>query len=115
MNRRTSDTLLADGGSMSSTIESVRVAIFGAEYSIKGDVDTATTKEIARYVHAKMIDIHKRSASRDNMKIAVLSALNIAGELFECKEKCNQQEQTIRELHERIESLSQQIHSALTP
>lgn len=98
---------------MGSTIESVRVAIFGAEYSIKGDVDTAVTKEIARYVNSKMTDIHTRSSSRDHMKIAVLSALNIAGELFECKEKCNQQEQTIHELHDRIESLTQQIHSAL--
>ncbi len=98
---------------MSSTIESVRVAIFGAEYSIKSDVDTATTKEIARYVNSKMTDIHQRSSYRDHMKIAVLSALNIAGELFEIKEKCNQQEQTIGELQKRIDSLSQQINSAL--
>ena len=99
---------------MGSTIESVRVAIFGAEYSIKSDVDNATTREIARYVNSKMSDIHKRSSSRDHMKIAVLSALNIAGELFECKEKCNQQEQTIRELHDRIGTLSQQIQNVLT-
>ena len=99
---------------MGSTTESVRVAIFGAEYSIKSDADTATTKEIARYVNAKMTDIHKRSASRDHMKVAVLSALNITGELFECKEQCNQQEQTIRELHDRIGTLTQQIQSALT-
>jgi cell division protein ZapA (FtsZ GTPase activity inhibitor) len=99
---------------MSSNIESVRVGIFGAEYSIKSDVDTATTREIARYVNSKMTDIHNRSSSRDHMKIAVLSALNITGELFECREKCNQHEQTIRELHERIESLTHQIHSALT-
>ncbi|MBN1576137.1 MAG: cell division protein ZapA, partial [Chitinispirillaceae bacterium] len=43
---------------MSSTVESVRVAIFGSEYSIKSDVDTATTKEIARYVNSKMTDLH---------------------------------------------------------
>ena len=99
---------------MGSSIESVRVAIFGSEYSIKSDADTATTKEIARYVNSKMTDIHQRSSYRDHMKIAVLSALNITGELFELKEKCNQQEQTIRELHERIDTLTQQINSALT-
>jgi cell division protein ZapA len=99
---------------MGSTIESVRVQIFGTDYSIKSDVDTATTKEIARYVNSKMTDIQKRSSSRDPMKTAVLSALNIAGELFESREKCNQQEQTIRELHDRIGTLSQQIQSALT-
>ena len=47
------------------------------------------------------------------MKIAVLSALNIAGELFEFKEKCTQQKQTILELHQRIESLTQQIDNTL--
>lgn len=98
---------------MGSSIESVRVAIFGSEYSIKSDADTATTKEIARYVNSKMTDIHQRSSYRDHMKIAVLSALNIAGELFEFKEKCNQQEQAIRILHQRIESLIQKIDNAL--
>ncbi|MBN1308571.1 MAG: cell division protein ZapA, partial [Chitinispirillaceae bacterium] len=82
--------------------------------SIKSDVDTATTKEIARYVNSKMTDLHQRSSSRDHMKIAVLSALNIAGELFEFKEKCNQQSQTIRDLHERIETLTQKITTTLT-
>ena len=98
---------------MGSSIESVRVAIFGSEYSIKSDADTATTKEIARYVNSKMTDIHQSSSFRDNMKIAVLSALNITGELFETREKCNQQEQTISELNNRIEQLTQQINNAL--
>lgn len=98
---------------MNSTIESVRVVIFGSEYSIKSDADTTTTKEIARYVNSKMTDIHQSSAYRDNMKIAVLSALNITGELFETKEKCHQHEQTISELNQRIELLTQQINNAL--
>ncbi len=98
---------------MGSSIESVRVAIFGSEYSIKSNVDTATTKEIARYVNSKMTDIHQRSSYRDHMKIAVLSALNIAGELFEIKEKYVQQEQTIRELNQRIDLLTKKIDNAL--
>lgn len=99
---------------MNSTTESVRVAIFGLEYQIKSDVDTDTTREIAQYVNSKMTDIDQRSSYRDHMKIAVLSALNIAGELFEFREKCNQQEQAIRELHNRIDFLTQRITGALT-
>jgi cell division protein ZapA len=98
---------------MSSSNESVRVAIFGYDYSLKSDVDSETTIEIAQYVHSKMTDLHKKSASRDHMKIAVLSALNIAGELFESKEKCNQQELTINELQQRISTLTQQINGVL--
>jgi len=75
---------------MSSSMESVRVVIFGTEYSIKGDVDVETTRQVARYVNSKMAEIHENSASRDNVKIAVLSALNIAGELFDLRDKLEQ-------------------------
>lgn len=101
------------GRDMNSTKDSVRVDIFGYEFSLFSDVDTETTKEIAHYVHSKMTDIHKQSASRDQMKIAVLSALNIAGELFEFKEKCTKHEQTISEMQERINTLTQKVDSIL--
>jgi cell division protein ZapA len=98
---------------MSSTKESVRVDIFGYEFSIFSDVDSETTKEIAHYVHSKMTDIHKQSTSRDQVKIAVLSALNIAGELFESKEKCIKQEQTISEMQKRINTLTKKVNGIL--
>jgi cell division protein ZapA len=94
-------------------MESVRVVIFGSEYSIKGDVDVETTRQIARYVNSKMTEIHENSASRDNVKIAVLSALNIAGELFELKEKQGNGVQQISELGERVATLKKKIDLAL--
>ncbi len=39
---------------MGSSKESVRVVIFGVEYSIKSDVDTEITKQVAEYVNSKM-------------------------------------------------------------
>ena len=98
---------------MSSSMESVRVVIFGAEYSIKGDVDVETTRQIARYVNSKMTEIHGNSASRDNVKIAVLSALNIAGELFELKEKQGNGAKDISEYSERVAVLTKKIDLAL--
>ncbi len=98
---------------MSSSTESVRVVIFGAEYSLKADIDVETTRQIARYVNSKMAEIHENTASRDNVKIAVLSALNIAGELFELKEK---QEKGAREsggVQTRLSSISKKIDTAL--
>lgn len=98
---------------MNSTLESVRVVIFGSEYSIKSDTDTSTTKAIAHYVNSKMADIHKDSAFRDHMKVAVLSALNIAGELFETQQRCSQHEQTISELQRRIDTLAHKVNKVL--
>lgn len=98
---------------MSSPMESVRVVIFGSEYSIKGDVDVETTRQIARYVNSKMAEIYENSASRDNVKIAVLSALNIAGELFELKRKQESGTTQLREMEDRVASITTKIDAVL--
>jgi cell division protein ZapA len=98
---------------MGSSLESARVVIFGAEYSIKGDVDIETTRQVARYVNSKMTEIHENTASRDDLKIAVLSALNIAGELFELKGKQDDGAKKISEIKDRLSSLNKKIDEAL--
>ena len=98
---------------MGSPAESVRVVIFGSEYAIKGDVDIETTRQVARYVNAKMAEIHENTASRDNVKIAVLSALNIAGELFDLKGKQDEGAKKISEIGDRMLSLGKKIDDAL--
>ena len=98
---------------MGTSMESVRVVIFGTEYSIKADVDVETTRQVARYVNSKMAEIHENSASRDNVKIAVLSALNIAGELFDVKQKQENGAKKASELNDRLAKLSTTIDDAL--
>ena len=60
---------------MGSSGESVRVTIYGDEYSIKSDADVATTKKIAEYVNLKIGEVQSHIASRDRIKVAVLSAM----------------------------------------
>lgn len=98
---------------MGSSMESIRVVIFGAEYQIKSDANSETAKQIAEYVNSKMTEVYDNSAFRDHLKIAVLSALNIAGELFECKAKYEKSTNEIRSLQQTIASLNQKIDSAL--
>jgi cell division protein ZapA len=93
--------------------QSTRVVIFGSEYSIKADVDVETTRKVARYVNSKMAEIHENIASRDNVKIAVLSALNIAGELFELKDKQENDAQEISEISNRVAQITKKIDAAL--
>jgi cell division protein ZapA len=71
-----------------SSEKSVKVTILGDEYSIKSDVDLETTKKVAEYVNSKIEQIQSSISSKEKLKIAVLSAINIAGELFEYKLKC---------------------------
>jgi cell division protein ZapA len=98
---------------MGSSIESVRVIIFGNEYSVKSDTDPNTTRQIAQFVNSKMLEIQEQSSLRDNMKIAVLSALNIAGELFEVKARHDESVSKINELEEKIALLTKKIDGAL--
>ncbi len=98
---------------MGSSNESVRVVIFGSEYSIKGDVDIETTRKVARYVNSKMAEIHENTAARDNVKIAVLSALNIAGELFELKDKQENGASEMQDIDKRVAALTEKIDAAL--
>ncbi|MDG5815878.1 cell division protein ZapA [Chitinispirillales bacterium ANBcel5] len=94
-------------------MKSVRVTISGVEYSIKGDVDTETTIQVAKYVDSKIAELHNSNASRDNIKLTVLSALNIAGELFESKAKHEEDLQKLREYEEKVATLNRRIESIL--
>jgi cell division protein ZapA len=89
------------GVRMSPSSDSVRVKIYGDEYSIKGDVDIETTKKVAEYVNSKMEEIQASVASREKLKIAVLSAMNIAGELLDYKSKCEECLKKLDEVEER--------------
>jgi len=94
---------------MSPSSDSVRVAIYGDEYSIKGDVDIETTKKVAEYVNGKMEEIQSGVASKDKVKIAVLSAMNIAGELLDYKKQCDEYRKRLGELEEKAFRLGKKI------
>ena len=95
------------------SLESVKVSIFGDEYSIKSDVEVETTKKIAEYIDQKMTELHKGNPSRDKMKIAILSALTIAGELFEYKETAGKEQQFGQECRTCIERINQKINEVM--
>ncbi len=99
---------------MSSSGESVRVNICGDEYSIKTDIDKETTKEIAEFVNLKMMEVKNSSSIRENSKIAVLSALNIAGELFEYRINNNKTQKEFSDIQEKAETLCKKIENSLS-
>jgi cell division protein ZapA len=94
---------------MSPSSDSIRVNIYGDEYSIKGDVDIDITKKVAQYVNLKMEEIQAGVPSREKLKIAVLSALNIAGELHDYKSKCEEYTKKLDQLQEKLGELNKKI------
>ncbi len=61
----------------------VQVDIFGSQYTIKkGTEDPSYIARVAKYVDAKMREINEKLPVASVSKVAVLTSLNLADELF---------------------------------
>jgi cell division protein ZapA len=76
---------------------SVSVQIAGARYSLKTDEDERWVKTIAAYVDAKMRDVQKTTRTVDTQAAAVLTALQVAEELFAERRDARELRKSIRE------------------
>lgn len=63
-------------------ISRVQVSIFGEEHTLKGPASPEYLKRLAKYVDNKMQQISNSAPRMGTSRIAVLTALNIADELF---------------------------------
>lgn len=82
---------------------SIRVSIFGRDYSIKGGLDEEHIKILAAHVDSVMRDVVDKTGALSSGRVAILAALNIADEMY--KER-----QRFREL---AEELAQKLGEAL--
>ncbi|MBN2564295.1 MAG: cell division protein ZapA [Candidatus Eisenbacteria bacterium] len=91
-------------------MNSVKVEIYGSEYRIRGDADPEYIQEIAHYVDSKMNEVTKETSLGSSLKVAILAALNIAGELFRERDDRNR---LLAQVQERAEELSQTLDDEL--
>ena len=89
------------------------VEIFGTGLGLRADGDAARLEELARFVDTRMREVADRSSSVDTVKIAVLTALNIADELFHERE--TDQDARQERLEEQAERLVSRIEEAMKP
>ena len=59
------------------------VAIFGRLYNIRGDTTAERIRLLARYVDERMQQIDEQVGSGDDLRTAVLAALNIANDYYQ--------------------------------
>ena len=89
------------------------VEIFGQRLGLRADGDEARVQEIARFVDNRMREVADRSSSVDTVKIAVLTALNIADELFQERE--TDQDTRQKRLEKQAKRLVTTIEEAMKP
>ena len=76
---------------------SVTVQIAGVRYALKTDEDDRWVKAVAAFVDGKIRDAQKQSRTPDTQAVAVLTALQIAEELFHERRQSGELRKKIRE------------------
>lgn len=69
---------------------SVTVTIFGREYTLKGEAESAYVEKVAALVDQRMREIAERSEMASTAKVAILVAVNLADELLRERQKHQQ-------------------------
>ena len=85
-----------------SGLSDVRVQIFGSKYRIVSDADPEHIREVASYIDQKMREVAHSLSLRTHSKIAVLTAVNLADELFKIQEEGRRIDQISREKAEQL-------------
>ena len=89
------------------------VEIFGQRLGLRADGDATRLQELAQFVDSRMREVADRSSSVDTVKIAVLTAMNIADELFQERE--SDQDTRHKRLEEQAERLVLKLEEAMNP
>lgn len=89
--------------------ETVKIEVFGQEYSIKSDNgDEDHVKRIAQYVNEKIKDILSNTEVTIRLDVAILAALDVAHDYFSLKED---HDKLIEAIESRSKKLIQYIDS----
>ncbi len=90
-----------------SDSHTVKISVYGKEYTIKTSEDPAITLEYAEFIDAKMKEIGQKTGSFDPNRIATLALLQITHELFALRRKLDTDRETLTlkaaELEEKID------------
>ena len=85
-----------------SVLSDVRVQIFGSEYRIASETDPEHILKVASYIDQKMREIASALALRTRSTVAVLTAVNLADELFKIEEEGRRIDRISREKADQL-------------
>ena len=86
------------------------VEIFGSVYHVRGEKDPEYLRDLAELVDGRMREIAQQVTTVDTAKIAILAALNLSDELFQCRKL---QEGERVEIQEKVTELAGRLEEAL--
>ena len=87
----------------------IPVEIFGQRYPIRTTLEPEYVSRLASYVDEKMRAAGESTPSGDPQRLAVLAALNVADELFRCRETTRAKDGQVAERAEELERLLDRV------
>ena len=87
---------------MSAKKNSVRVTILNEDYNIRSDASVEHTRAVAQYVDSAIRKVMSSGIIVESNKAAILAALQIAGELFEARERSEELARAMKELVQEV-------------
>lgn len=90
----------------------VNVDLMGRTFTIKGDADPEYMADVASYVNAKIVEMRKLTAN-DQTKLLLLTALNLADELFQARRGIQVSAHDAAQIERRTQALLEMLESGL--
>jgi cell division protein ZapA len=94
---------------------SYKVNICGETFQVKSDQSPQTIERVAGYVDFKIKEMGKGGINVDKFRVAVLTAMNLAGELFELKSKIEAYDKESNQIQEKARSLNASLDRVIDP
>ena len=94
---------------MSDAGRVIPVEIFGQRYPIRTTLDPEYVSRLASFVDEKMKAAGDSASTTDPQRLAVLAALNVADELFRCRETTRARDGHVAERAEELERLLDRV------
>lgn len=90
--------------------DTIKIEIFGQEYTFKSDVSEDHIRKIAQYVNEKIDDILSKGETTVRFNVAILAALNVAHDYFTLRED---HKKLIESIEDRSKRLIKSIESRI--
>ena len=87
----------------------IPVEVHGQRYPIRSTLDPEYVARLALYVDDKMRAAADSTPTGDSLRLAVLAALNIADELFRCRDLSASRDGRLAERTEELERLLDRV------
>ena len=87
----------------------ISVEIHGQRYPIRSTLDQEYVARLASYVDEKMRSAADSTPNSDALRVAVLAALNVADELFRCRDASRERSGALAERAGELERLLDRV------